>query len=247
MHHIGILNCRETNGHDAPRSKIETGGHAAVRDEHLAVATKTHSGHRNCFDHGAKSTNCGAAFVEARHAVFEHGNVGCGAADVRDDRIGQVREIRSTDQAGRWARENRLNRSGLSNCRRHQRAVAAHHHQRCINLVLRHDVLRCRNESRNESDQAGVEHARQRPTRPIELGRQLVTARDRQTSGRNDVIACSDLVRRVTRGELCCNSEARDRGSNGSDFALERCHVEQRKRIAVWVVAASNTDQRIAV
>ena len=247
MHHVGVLHCCETDGHNAPRPKVETGGHASVRDEHLAVATKTHGGHRNCFDHGAKSANRCAAFVETGYAAFEHGDIGGSATDVRDDRIGQMREIRSADKAGRWTRQNRLDRSRLGNRRRHQRSVAAHHHQRCINLMLRHDALRRCNEPRDESDQASVEHTRQCPARPIELGRQLVTAGDWQTGGRNDVIACSDLVRWVASGELCCDCEARDRRSNRSDLALECGHVEQRKRIAVWVVAASNTDQRIAV
>ena len=90
----------ERQRHDAARPEQDARRKPAILQRHLGIAAEPEGAHGDRLDHGAEAADRGAFRVEPRPAVFEHGDVGGGAADVGDDCRVEAGHVAGADQAG---------------------------------------------------------------------------------------------------------------------------------------------------
>ena len=193
---------------------------------HLAVAPEPDGAHRHRFHHGAKSTHRGAVGVNPGPAIDEQRVVGRRAPDVGDERVALAGQVRRADQAGGGTGEDRLHRLQSRDLRADQRPVAAHHHHRGGNTQCAERAIGRVQQALDGRHEAGVEHARHRPSRTVEPARKLVAARYRQPGPFAQAIADRDLVLRIAHREHAGHRERGHGVFEAGDRTVQRGEVQ---------------------
>ena len=146
-------------------------------EAHLAVAAEAAGAHVDRLHHGAPAADQRALRADRGPAVRHHGDVGGGAAHVRDDEVADARS-RNPAPTTLAAGPDRMVSTGYSSAtsRPHQRAVALHDHERRIDRLLDEHLRQRLDQMPDLRREARIQHGRQRAARRIELRAQLVRA-----------------------------------------------------------------------
>ena len=193
---------------------------------HFAVAAQTGGAHRHRLDHGTKAANPRAFGVNLGQAIAQQGDVGGGAADVGHQCIARTRQPARADNTGGRAGQDRLDRSFAHHCRRDQRAVATHHHQRCRDAHLRQMTFAGRDQPVDHPDQPRIQHRGQRPFRSVQLRRKLVRAGHRPPGHATDQRARRQFMRRVAGGKPRRHGEPHHLRPQFGDGCFQCDHIQ---------------------
>ena len=246
VHELASLQRQQTEGDHSTRTDLhdQTGGSGVVAN--VAVAAETMGAHRHGRHHRAMPAHRRTLVADDRHALAQHGDVGGGATDVGDHRIGRAGEVCRTHQAGGRARQDRLDRPVAHERGRHERTVAAHHHQRCDHAVLGERLLGGGDELVDDRDQPGVQHRGDGALRSVQPRRQLVAARHRLAGAAMDQFGGRHLVFGVAHAELRGHGKCIDHRCDLVEPSVERGEVERLQRRSVRIVAATQEHRRVA-
>ena len=194
---------------------------------HLAVAAEAAGVDVDRLHHGAPAADHRAFGPHHRASVRHHRDIGRGAAHVRDHEVPQTAEEARPDHARRRSRQHRLDRILERHRGLHQRAVAAHDHQRRRDALAAEHFLHRIEQVAHLRRQACVQGRGQRAPRRIELRAQLVTAGHRLAAPAR---GCARA--RAARGRDCAPRTWRPRRTP------PRCH---RTRATAACTAASSS------
>ena len=104
VHQRGLVDRQLADRHHLARPEEQHRTDGALVVAHVAVAAETVRVHRDRRHHRLMTAHRRTVGADDGHAVAQHRDVGGGAADVGDDRVGEAGEMSRADQAGGRAR-----------------------------------------------------------------------------------------------------------------------------------------------
>ena len=103
--------CRKAQGDEAAGAELYLCCEAAIIETDLRIATEAEGAHGHGFHHGAVAPDDSAVLVEAGLPFLHNSDVGCRAANVRDDCIVEAGQVASTHEACRRTGEDGFDRA----------------------------------------------------------------------------------------------------------------------------------------
>jgi len=213
----------------------------------LAVAPQTGGAHGDGLYHRAVAAHAGTCGVNRRPSVAQQGHIRGGAADITDQRMCRAGHPPRPDNRGRRPAENRFNRSRTRLCRRDQCPIAAYDHQRGRHADVSQHILGAANQPVDHPDEPRIQHRRQRPFRPVELGRQLMRGRHRPARHLRHKRSNPLFVDRVARRKLTGDREPADLRFLRGQKRDQRVFVQRGKLCACVVMSAAQDQIGITV
>ena len=216
-------------------------------EAHLAVAAEADGAHVDGLNHGAPASDERAFRADHRPPARHHGDVRGGAPHVRDDEIALSGEKSRADHARRRPGQHGLDRVLERDIGAHQRAVALHDHERCVDRFLGEHLRECLDQVPDPGRQACVQHRRERAARRIELRAQLVRARHGPLRKPADELAGARFVLGIAHREARRDRVGLDPRVELLHRGLYRALIQRRPLLTRRAVPAFHAHESAAV
>ena len=213
---------------------------------HLAVATQAGGAHRHRLDHGAIGADTGALRVNRGFAAAQQADIGGGAANIADQRVGLSGQPGRPGNTRRRAGQDGFNRPVAGQIGRNQRPVATHHHQPGGDATGVHVGLTGSNQTGDQADQPGVQHRSQGTFRATQRAGQFVATGDGFAGAGNDQVMCGPFMRRVAGGKTGGHGIGGNLGAKPVQCGGQPRQIQRRHLGPGMVMPAGQSNDRIA-
>ena len=169
--HLRVLLCQVSQGGDALGADTD---HFLTIQRDVAVAAQSDGEQVGGLDGRLVLAHGRALLADCHLPVLDERDVGRRAADIHHQCIIQPRQKVAANRAGCRSGVNRLDWGTSGELVAHQRAIAPHDHERCIDLAAFHGPAHSDDEILQHGQQRGVDGGRRGPFHRAQLGRKLV-------------------------------------------------------------------------